>query len=196
MSNWDIMLSGKMYNDFSEDLFQRRIRAKKLFRTYNKTDDDEVEKRGAILKQLFERVGSNVWIETGFRCEFGSNISIGDNVYINFDCIILDCAKVTIGDDVLMGPRIGLYAADHAIDPAERANGGCIGRPITIGNKVWIGGDVKVISGVTIGDGSVIGAGSVVTKDIPAGVIAAGSPCRVIRPITEQDKAGFVPVLD
>ena len=192
MIDWELLQSGKVYNDFSDELFERRIHAKKLFREYNKSDDSETQKRNKIMKELFGAVGEKVWIEPDFRCEYGSNIFIGNNVYINFGCIILDCAKISIGNDVLFGPNTGLYAANHAIDAEQRLNGNCLGKPITIGNRVWLCGDVKIVGGVTIGDNSVIGAGSVVTKDIPSGVVAAGNPCRVIRKITEADKTKYL----
>ena len=138
-------------------------------------------------------MGKNVWIEPDFKCEFGKNISIGNDVYINFGCIILDCGEVTIGDNTLLGPNVGIYLANHAFDAQERINGGCFGKPVHIGSKVWIGGDVKILAGVTIGNNSIIGTGSVVTKDIPENVIAVGNPCRVLRKITEKDKTGYRP---
>lgn len=188
MTEWERMQKGLVYNDFDQDLFNKRVEAKKLFKAYNKTEDEEVDLRNKIMKQLFKNVGENVWIEPDFRCEFGKNITIGDNVYINFGCIILDCSEVTIGSHTLLGPNIGLYAANHSTDATERINGGCYGKPIHIGNNVWLGGDVKVLQGVTIGDNTIIGAGSIVTKDIPDNVIAVGNPCKVIRKITEEDK--------
>lgn len=188
MTEWERMQKGLVYNDFDQDLFNKRVEAKKLFKAYNKTEDEEVDLRNKIMKQLFKNVGENVWIEPDFRCEFGKNITIGDNVYINFGCIILDCSEVTIGSNTLLGPNIGLYAANHSTDATERINGGCYGKPIHIGNNVWLGGDVKVLQGVTIGDNTIIGAGSIVTKDIPDNVIAVGNPCKVIRKITEEDK--------
>lgn len=188
MTEWERMQKGLVYNDFDQDLFNKRVEAKKLFKAYNKTDDEEIDLRNKIMKQLFKNVGENVWIEPDFRCEFGKNITIGDNVYINFGCIILDCSEVTIGSHTLLGPNIGLYAANHSTDATERINGGCYGKPIHIGNNVWLGGDVKVLQGVTIGDNTIIGAGSIVTKDIPDNVIAVRNPCKVIRKITEEDK--------
>lgn len=196
MTNWEKMLHGMMYNDVADSLFQLRVEAKKLFRQYNETDDQQTDLRRQLLERLMKKVGEDVWIEPAFHCEYGKNIQIGDHTYINFDCIILDCADIVIGSHVLFGPRVGLYAANHALDLTERMNGACIGKPITIEDHVWLGGDVKVLGGVTIGKGSVIGCGSVVTKDIPAGVVAAGNPCRVLRPITPQDKTGYVPVED
>lgn len=192
MTEWERMQKGLVYNDFDQDLFNKRVEAKKLFKAYNKTEDEEIDLRNKIMKQLFKNVGENVWIEPDFRCEFGKNITIGDNVYINFGCIILDCSEVTIGSHTLLGPNIGLYAANHSTDATERINGGCYGKPIHIGNNVWLGGDVKVLQGVTIGDNTIIGAGSIVTKDIPDNVIAVGNPCKVIRKITEEDKTDYL----
>lgn len=192
MTEWEKLQAGQIYNDFDEDLFQRRVAAKKLFRAYNKTDDEETELRNRIMKQLFKSVGKNVWIEPDFKCEFGKNIVIEDDVYINFGCVILDCAEVTIGAHTLIGPNIGIYPVNHAIDALERINGGCYARPVHIGRNVWLGGDVKILSGVSIGDNTIVGAGSIVTKDIPSDVIAAGNPCRVIRKITNEDKTGYL----
>ena len=192
MTEWEKLQNGQIYNDFDNDLFQRRIAAKKLFRKYNKTEDEEVELRNQIMNDLFKHVGKDVRIEPDFRCEFGKNITIEDNVYINFGCVILDCAEVTIGANTLLGPNIGLYPVNHAIDAEERIHGGCIGKPIHIGKNVWFGGDVKVLAGVTIGDNTIIGTGSIVTKDIPSNVIAVGNPCKVIREITEADKTDYL----
>lgn len=191
MTAWDRMQAGLFYNDFDKDLFNRRVDAKKLFNAYNKTTDEDTDERKQLLKKLFKHVGERVHIEPDFRCEFGKNISLGNDVYINFGCIILDCAAVTIDNNVLIGPNLGIYAVNHGLDPEERIAGACVGKPVHICDKVWIGGDVKILAGVTIGEGSVIGAGSVVTKDIPPRVIAAGNPCKVIRKITEADKTGF-----
>lgn len=188
MTEWEKLQRGELYDDSDQDLFDRRVRAKKLFRAYNVTTDEETEKRKQQLDELFAKTGENIWIEPDFRCEYGSNIEIEDHVYINFDCVILDCARVHIGAHSLLGPHIGIYAVNHALDPLERLQGDCMGKPITIGNNIWIGGDTKILAGVTIGDNTVIGAGSVVTKDIPANVVAVGNPCRVIRKITEEDK--------
>ena len=191
MTEWERLQQGLVYNDFDEDLFNRRVKAKKLFRAYNKTEDEETELRYNLMQQLFKEVGKNVWIEPDFKCEFGKNIKIEDDVYINFGCVILDCAEVTIGSHTLIGPNVGLYAANHSIDALERINGGCYGKPIHIGKNVWLGGDVKVLPGVSIGDNTIIGTGSIVTKDIPSNVVAAGNPCKVIREITSKDKTGY-----
>ncbi len=192
MTDWEKMQAGMIYNDFDSDLFQRRVQAKKLFRAYNKTEDEEIEKRQNIMNELFKSVGNKVWIEPDFRCEFGKNIIIEDNVYINFGCVILDCAEVIIGANSLLGPNIGLYAANHSTDAEERINGGCYGKPIHIGKNVWLGGDVKILAGVSIGDDTIIGTGSIVTKDIPSNVVAVGNPCRVIKEITDADKTDYL----
>lgn len=196
MTDWEKMQSGQIYNDFDQDLFRRRIVAKRLFRAYNKTDDDDVDKRQEILHQLFRHVGDRVWIEPDFACEFGKNITIGNDVYINFGCVILDCGQVSIGNNTLIGPNVGIYSGNHALDATERIKGALIPRPINIGNRVWIGGHCTLLPGVSIGDDTVIGAGSVVTHNIPSGVVAAGNPCRVIRPITDKDKTNFVTEVD
>ena len=191
MTDWEKMQAGEIYDDFAEDLFNRRVAAKKLFREYNRLGDDEVDARNDIMRRLFKSVGRNVWIEPDFRCEFGKNITIGDDVYINFGCVILDCGQIRIGNNTLIGPNVGLFSGNHTTDAEERAAGGLIPRPITIGNRVWLCGNVTVTPGVSIGDDTIIGAGSVVTRDIPSGVIAAGNPCRVIRQITAADKTGY-----
>ncbi len=193
MSQWEKMMKGEVYNDFDDELFQKRVEAKKLFKAYNKTGDDETELRNELMTKLFKKVGKNVWIEPDFRCEFGKNITIGDNVYINFGCVILDCGDVEIGENTLIGPNAGIYVANHSTHYSERIQGGCYGKPIRIGKNVWLGGDVKILQGVHVGDNSIIGCGSVVTKDIPSNVIAAGNPCRVLRSITEADKTGYDP---
>ena len=190
-TEWEKLQDGEIYNDFDQDLFNRRVEAKKLFRAYNRLDDDEVEKRNEIMQKLFKSVGQNVWIEPDFRCEFGKNISIGDDVYINFGCVILDCGPVTIGNQVLIGPNVGIYDANHALDAQERMDGALIPGKIRIGNRVWIGGGTIILSGVTIGDDTVIGAGSIVTHDIPSGVVAVGNPCHVLRKLTDKDKVGY-----
>ncbi len=188
MTEWEKMLAGLPNNDRAEELESRRLIAKRLFRAYNKTTETDTEEREKIKAELFRRVGKNVIIEPDFICEMGNNISIGDNVFMNFGCIIFDMGEVTIGNNVMFGPRVGIYTTNHAFDPVERVANIVMSKPVHIGNRVWIAADVKIVQGVTIGDNSIIGAGSVVTHDIPSGVIAAGNPCRVLRKITEQDK--------
>ncbi len=193
MTEWEKMQAGLAYNDFDRDLFDRRVYAKRLFRAYNRTDDDETDARAQIMHDLFRQVGKNVWIEPDFRCEFGKNITIGDNVYINFGCVILDCGQVVIGNSTLIGPNVGIFSGNHTLDAEERAAGGLVPKDIRIGERVWIGGNVSIVPGVSIGSNTIIAAGSVVTRDIPDGVLAAGNPCRVLRPITSEDKIGYRP---
>ena len=188
MTEWEKMLAGIPCDDRDRQLEQRRLIAKKLFREYNRTTEEDMPKRKEIMQKLFRSVGENVFIEPNFICEFGSNITIGNNVFINFGCIIFDCGEVTIGDNTMFGPRAGLYTTNHALDAEERVKNICISKPIHIGKRVWLGADVKIIQGVTIGDDTVVGAGSVVTRSIPSGVVAVGNPCKVIRKITEKDK--------
>lgn len=173
---------------FDGEMMQMFHYACRLTREYNQTSEKETEKRTKILSQLLKKAGRNLYIIPDFHCEYGGNITIGDDVLINTHCMLMDNAEITIGNHVLIGPNVSLYTVNHALDPEERVKGICVAKPIHIGNKVWLCGNVQITAGVTIGDGSVIGTGSVVTKDIPPYVIAAGNPCRVIREITENDK--------
>lgn len=187
------ILSGRMYNDLTDELVEARRRAVLLTTEYNNGFGQPQHDREAILRRLLREVGRDCHFEPTFRCEFGFNISIGDHFYANFDCIMLDGGGITIGHRVLFGPRVGIYTSNHAIDAAERAAGACYAKPVTIGDRVWIGGDVTINQGVTIGDDTIIGSGSVVTRSIPSGVIAVGSPARVLRAITEADKSDYRP---
>ena len=182
------MLAGELYRAGDGELTRERNRARALLRQLNQTDGDPPEERLAILAQLLGGMGEGCWVETPFRCDYGRNITVGRRFYANFDCLILDVCPVTIGDDVLLGPRVGIYTAAHPLDPEGRATGLELGRPITIGSRVWIGAGAILTPGVTIGEGSVIGAGAVVTRDVPAGVVAAGNPCRVLRQLGNRDR--------
>ena len=197
MTEWEKMLAGLPQNDRAPELEARRLVAKRLFRAYNKTTEEDMKVREEIMRQLFRSVGKNVFIEPDFICEMGNNITIGDNVFMNFGCIIFDMGEVTIGNSVMFGPRVGIYTTNHASDPEERIKNVVVSKPVTIEDRVWVAADVRIVQGVTIGEGSIIGAGSVVTHDIPAGVIAAGNPCRVLRKITQEDKwlSGESPLL-
>ncbi|WP_264581493.1 sugar O-acetyltransferase [Rhodoblastus acidophilus] len=186
-----LMLSGAMYDDLTLELVEARAQAVHLSNAFNATWGQPQEVRDDALRHLVRSVGTGSTFEPVLRVEFGENITIGRNFFANFDCVILDAAEVTIGDFVLFGPRVGIYTANHAIDPGERDAGGCIARPVAIGDRCWIGGGVQIMGGVTIGNGAIVGAGSVVTKSVPANVVAGGVPARVIRPITEADRTGF-----
>lgn len=187
----ETMSGGKVYDDAHEALIQRRKYAIAVQDEYNASYGRPIAERMEILRRLFAEIGDNVHFERGLYVEFGWNVSIGNNFYGNLDLTMLDGAPITIGSEVLIGPKCGLYATNHAIDPTERASNAVVSRPITIEDNVWIGGSVCVIGGVTIGKGSVIGAGSVVTRSIPPMVVAAGNPCRVIRKITPADRLGW-----
>lgn len=188
MTEWERMLAGKLYFSGGPELRAMRSRAKELNTRYNNTSESQPEERLAILKELFGSVGENPWIEPNLRCDYGSHIFIGNNFYANYDCVFLDCAPVTIGDNVLFGPRVCVFTAGHPIDPVIRAGGLEQAKAITIGSNVWVGGNTVINPGVTIGDNVIIGSGSVVTKDIPSNVIAVGNPCRILREITEEDR--------
>lgn len=189
----NLILSGQMYNDLTEELISAREKAVFFTNQYNQSFGKSPAEREAILKKLLKSIGKNVHFEPNFRCEFGYNISIGNNFYANFDCIMLDGGGIEIGDNVLLGPRVGIYTSNHATDAWERTHGACYAKSVKIGHNVWIGAGVHINPGVCIGDNSIIGSGSVVTKDIPKNVIAAGVPCKVIRAITDEDKTGYRP---
>lgn len=173
------------------ELVAERLAAADITYMLNSLKPSQVAEREALFRRLFGKTGKVFSIVSPFYCDYGYNIEIGENFFMNMNCVILDGAKVTFGDNVFVAPGCGFYTAGHPLD-AERRNAGLeYALPIRIGNNVWIGAQVCVLPGVTIGDNSVIGAGSVVTKDIPSGVLAAGNPCRVIRPITEADAARY-----
>ena len=164
---------------------------RRLVRKYNTLDPEKLWEKYLVLKELLGQADENTLIEPPFHCDDGKNIRVGKNFYANYNLTILDAAPVTFGDRVVIGPNVTFCAASHPIHPESRFREGhhpVFSGPITVGDDVWIGANVTVMMGVTIGSGSVIGAGSVVTKDIPAGVVAAGVPCRVMREITDEDR--------
>ena len=175
------MLRGELYRGASAQLTRERQRARDLLRFLNASREEEQELRQRIVTNLFGAVGDRIGIEPPFYCDYGNNIYLGSDVFINFNCVFLDEARVDIGDHVLFGPNVQLYTGDHPPDVETRRKWLEFAKPIRIGSDVFVGGGAIVCPGVTIGDGSVIGAGSVVTKDIPDGVVAAGNPCRVLR---------------
>ncbi len=179
------MLAGELYVASDPQLVGERRKCRRLLKQLNDSQDDETELRQKILNELLGTHGVNLWIEPPFYCDYGSNITVGDGVYFNFNCVVLDVAPVKIGDHTLFGPSVQIYTATHPLDWAERTQGAEFAKPITIGSHVWIGGGAILCPGITIGDRTVIGAGSVVTKDIPADVFAAGNPCVVIRKLMD-----------
>ena len=175
------MLSGELYLAEDSELVSERKRASRLLRRYNTTTEEQEAQRKQILAELLGQLGNKVTIVPPFHCDYGSNIDAGDGLYMNYGCVILDCNLVTIGENVLCAPYVQIYAAYHPTEPEIRLSGRELAAPVKIGNNVWIGGSAIICPGVTIGDNTTIGAGSVVVKDVPANVVAAGNPCRIIR---------------
>ena len=183
------MLAGELYNATDPTLTEMRKRARRLVRAFNQSTEEELPKRRELLRELFGRVGEKIYLEPPFACDYGAHIIAGNDLYMNFGCVILDCAEVHFGDSVLCGPGVQIYTASHPLDAELRASGAEFAKPIRIGNRVWIGGNAVICPGVSIGDNTTIGAGSVVTKSIPANVFAAGNPCRVIRELAPGARA-------
>ncbi|RLN88988.1 hypothetical protein BBJ28_00026380 [Nothophytophthora sp. Chile5] len=177
------MLRGDLYRVADETLVADRQAARVLLKQYNDLVIAESPEAQAVLTRLLGAKGRECMVEMPFRCDYGYNIRLGDNVYMNFNCVLLDGCEITIGDRVMFAPNVQLYTASHPLDPDVRSSGLELGKPITIEDDVWIGGNVVVLPGVRIGRGAVIGAGSVVTKDVPAMSIYAGNPAKLIRKI-------------
>jgi maltose O-acetyltransferase len=178
------MLAGELYKASDSHLIAERRNARQLLKKYNDSSDEHTLLRKEILRELIGGYSKGLSIEPPFFCDYGSNISVGEKVYFNFNCVVLDATKVTIGSNVLFGPNVQIYTATHPMDYKIRAEWLESGKPITIGSDIWVGGGAIICPGVTIGDRSVIGAGSVVTKDIPSDYFAAGNPCKVIKSLT------------
>ncbi|MBD1397532.1 sugar O-acetyltransferase [Pontibacter sp. JH31] len=175
------MLAGELYDALDKQLSDERLQTRLLLKELNDSREDQETERSRLLKALIPRAGEGLWLQPPFYCDYGYNIVVGEKVFFNFNCVVLDVAQVTIGSRTLFGPNVQVYTATHPMNHRERASGLEYAKPITIGEDVWIGGSAVICPGVSIGDRSVIGAGSVVTKDVPADVFAAGNPCRVIR---------------
>lgn len=183
---------GLLYDaNYDSSLIEERTRAKDLCYDYNQLRPSNTTERKAIIEMLIGKTSNIFHLEQPFWCDYGYNIEIGENFFANHNCVILDGAKVSFGDNVFIAPNCGFYTAGHPLDVEQRNQGLEYSYPITVGNNVWFGGNVVVLPGVTIGNNTVIGAGSVVNRDIPSGVIAVGNPCRVIRSITEEDKRKY-----
>lgn len=180
------MLSGELYNALDPQLAAERRKARMLFKALNDSSEDQKEERNQIIKELIPNSGKELWLEPPFYCDYGTNITVGDRVFFNFNCVVLDVAKVTVGDRTLFGPNVQIYTATHPMDYELRASGLENGKAIHVGEDVWIGGGTIICPGVSVGDRTVIGAGSVITKDIPSDVFAAGNPCKVIRLLKEE----------
>ena len=180
------MLSGELYNALDKQLTDERVKTRLLLKELNDSREDQLEKRESILKQLLPNAGIGLWLQPPFYCDYGTNIILGEKVFFNFNCVLLDVAKITVGSRTLFGPNVQIYTATHPVNYLERSSGLEYGKAILIGEDVWIGGSAIICPGVKIGNRSIIGAGSVVTKDVPDDVIAVGNPCRVIKELREQ----------
>jgi len=179
---------GLLYNPATDpELISELMRAKDICFKLNATLPSDTAKRREIISELFGEIKAEACVISPFQCDYGYNIKVGENFFVNHNCVILDAAPVTFGDNVFIAPDCGFYTAEHPINIEKRNVGLETCKPITVGNNVWIGGGVRVLAGVTIGDDTVIGAGSVVTSDIPSGVIAFGNPCRVYREPDESE---------
>ena len=183
-SERDKMLAGELYDPLDPELVAARDRARDLCQALNATRESQHEERRGIVRGLFGAGGGTVWMQPPFFCDYGSNILLGERVFFNFNCVVLDVCEVRIGDYTLFGPAVQIYTATHPMN-AELRRRHEFARPIEIGSDVWVGGGAILCPGVRVGSRSVIGAGSVVTRDIPEAVFAAGNPCRVIREISE-----------
>lgn len=188
MTQKERMLAGLPYKAWMDGLPEERARAQRACWEFNRLPPDARAERTALLRGLFGRTGEHLHIEEPFHCDLGYNIEVGEWFYANYNCVILDVCRVTIGDNVMFAPNVAIYAAGHPVHPAARNSGYEYGQPVTIGNNVWLGGNTVVTPGVTIGDNVVVGAGSVVTRDIPANVVAAGNPCRMRAPSPKRTR--------
>ncbi len=175
------MVRGDLYLASDPELVAARVRARRLWARFNASDPGDAAVRLTLLRELLGAVADDAWIEPPFYCDYGSQISLGAGVFVNFGAVFLDPAPIVIGAGAQLGPNVQLLTADHPRDAATRAAGPELGRPITIGSRCWLGGGVIVCPGVSIGEDTIVGAGSVVVRDLPARVVAAGNPCRVIR---------------
>jgi maltose O-acetyltransferase len=181
------MLAGELYDAMDKQLSDDRTKTRLLIKQLNESREDEAGPREKILRELIPNAGAKLWIQPPFFCDYGYNIIIGERVFFNFNCVILDVTYVRIGSRTKFGPNVQVYTATHPIDHIERASGLEYAKPITIGEDCWLGGSAVICPGVTIGHRTIIGAGSVVTRDIPSDVFAAGNPCRVIRQLNQEN---------
>ena len=189
MDEREKMARGLLYDaNHNPDLIKERAACKDMCFAYNSLRPSDEEGKRKIAERLFGRIGRAFSVLAPFYCDYGKNIEVGKNFFANYNCMIIDVAKVTIGENCMMAPNVAIYTAGHPIHPAARNSAYEYGIEVTIGDNVWLGGNTVVVPGVHIGSNVVIGAGSVVTKDIPDWSVAVGNPCRVVKKITEEDK--------
>lgn len=192
MTEREKMLRGQLYNaNYDRELNEIRMRCKDLCYEFNHLKPSSVSEQERLVRRLLGKTGNRFCITAPFWCDYGCNIEIGENFYTNHNCVILDGAKVTFGNNIFIAPNCTFSTAGHPLDAQQRNQGLEYAYPITIGDNVWFGASVTVLPGVTIGSNTVIGAGSVVNRDIPSGVIALGTPCKVLREITEEDRKKY-----
>ena len=183
MTEKEKMLSGKMYDPMDSTLVKERLKARLLFQEINQLSDQEKPSRNKLLYTLLKNTGEGLWVEPPFYCDYGYNIKAGKNLFMNFNCCILDVMEVTFGDNCMLGPNVQIYSATHPLEHKERNSGREFAKPITIGKNVWIGGNAVICPGVTIGNNVVIGAGAIVTQSFPDDVFIGGNPAKIIKKI-------------
>lgn len=192
MTELEKMQRGLLYDaNYDPELLQARTRCKDLCFEFNHLKPSSLSEQEKLIRSMFGKTGKHFCITAPFWCDYGYNIEVGENFYTNHNCVILDGAKVTFGDNVFIAPNCIFSTAGHPLDTEQRNQGLEYAYPISVGDNVWFGASVTVLPGVTIGSNTVVGAGSVVNRDIPSGVVAVGSPCRVLRKITEDDKKKY-----
>ena len=182
------MLAGELYCPSDLELIEERENARRLTRLFNETMENEHRERTKLLKELFGSTGKELNIEPSLRCDYGSNIHVGENFYANFDSVFLDVCEIRIGDNCMIGPGVHIYTATHPLDPLERISGVEYGKPVTIGDNVWIGGRSVINPEITIGNNVVIASGAIVTKDVPDNVVVGGNPAKIIKEIELEER--------
>lgn len=187
-TTWDRMVGGDWYRPDDPELVAARARARALLDRFHAAAGDDVATRTAVLGELLGHVGRGTVVEPSLRVDYGVNVHLGDDVFCNHDCVLLDVAPITVGDHAMLGPGCLLLTPTHPLDAGQRRSGWEAAAPIDLGADVWLGGGVTVCPGVTVGAGTVVGAGAVVTRDLPAGVVAVGNPARVVRRLTSDDR--------
>jgi len=185
MTEYEKMIAGEYYDATCDDLYQKRVQCREILQEFNNLPAKDDDARKELLNKLTDKNLDNVFIQPPFYCDYGINLELGKNVFMNFNCTILDCAKVKIGENTLFGPNVQIYTPMHPMNAKERITWVEYAKPVTIGKNCWIAGNVTILPGVTIGDNTVIVAGSVVTKDIPANSLAFGNPCKVAKNIEQ-----------
>lgn len=180
MKEKEKMLAGQLYNPLDEELVKMKLRARLITEKFNRTSAGEIDKRRALIKELFGASGEQIYVEPDFQCDYGVNIHVSKNFYMNFDCVILDVAEVRIGDNCMISPQVGIYTATHPLNPDERNSGLEYGKPVTIGHNCWIGGHAIINPGVILGDNVVVASGAVVTKCFGSNLVIGGNPAAII----------------